>query len=115
MYIGEVARRTGLTHKAIRLYEARGLIRAGRRGKYRVYTEAEIDILALIIEARALGITLAQLAPVIRYGQSGPDWARIGVFLHEVRARVLVEQEALAQRLRRLDACMAALAACPGA
>lgn len=42
MRIGEIARRTGASAKAIRLYEARGLLGAvARAGSYRQYGEAD--------------------------------------------------------------------------
>jgi MerR family copper efflux transcriptional regulator len=115
LFIGEVAQLTGLSVKAIRLYESRGLIRAARQGKYRIYTTREIDVLRLIIEAKALGITLAQLATVIRYDQNEPDWPHIARFLQTIRLQLLAEQTALAQRLVRLDACIAAAEVCPDA
>jgi DNA-binding transcriptional MerR regulator len=38
MYIGELARLSGCTAKAIRLYEQMGLLSPQRRGSYRLYT-----------------------------------------------------------------------------
>ena len=49
MYIGEVAKKTSLSIRAIRLYEEKGLIKPlPRKGKYRVYNKSHIEILHLI-------------------------------------------------------------------
>jgi MerR family transcriptional regulator, copper efflux regulator len=43
MLIGEVAKRTGASLKAIRLYESLGLLgRVRRKGSYRVYSEENV-------------------------------------------------------------------------
>ena len=62
MRIGELARRTGTTPKAIRLYEARGLMGAvARAGSYRHYGEADVARVLLIRQAQALGFRLSEL------------------------------------------------------
>lgn len=48
MFIGEVSRKTGLSIKAIRLYEELGLIQTPQRqGRYRIYKHSDVDILNL--------------------------------------------------------------------
>jgi len=75
MLIGELARRAGVTPRAIRLYEAQGLVRARRsRGGYREFDETEVRVLVFIRMSRALGLPLAQLAdwvPAYRAGRLG--------------------------------------------
>ena len=62
MRIGELAQRTATTPKAIRLYEARGLLgRVARAGSYRHYGEADVARVLLIRQAQALGFRLAEL------------------------------------------------------
>jgi DNA-binding transcriptional MerR regulator len=58
--IGEVARRSGFTVKALRFYERRGLLPAyGRRPSgYRLYNEADLHRLEFIRQAKVLGLTL---------------------------------------------------------
>lgn len=107
MFIGEVAKKTGLSIKAIRLYEARGLIEAPpRQGRYRVYKERDIEILRLIVEAKALGVTLSQLQDVIQYRNGQVDWQRIGQFLLQVKARMIEEQAELAQKIDQVEQCI---------
>jgi hypothetical protein len=55
--VGQAARRAGLTAKAVRLYEARGLLPPAERTSsgYRCYTEHDIRLLRFIRQARDLG------------------------------------------------------------
>ncbi|WP_417233629.1 heavy metal-responsive transcriptional regulator [Arthrobacter sp.] len=65
--IGQAAKDTGLTPKAIRLYERRGLIRTPPRspGGYRLYTADDIDTMAFIRRARSLGLALDDIADIL--------------------------------------------------
>ncbi len=63
MYIGKAAQLSGTTIKAIRHYEAIGLMPApARRGGYRVYTEQSVERLMFIKCAQQLEIGLAIFA-----------------------------------------------------
>jgi len=106
MYIGEASKRTGLSIKAIRFYEEKGLIRRLERvSGYRVYQETEIELLILIKEAKALGATLSQLRGVIVYQNGQVDWANIKVFLAEIRELLTLQIEDLKQKIESLDKC----------
>src|SRR5687767_6589785 len=67
MTIGEVARRSGFTIRTLRFYERRGLVApaARRASGYRLYGETELHQLAFIRQAKALGLTLAGIRPLI--------------------------------------------------
>ena len=54
MQIGEAARATGLTVKAIRHYEAIGLLHVERSGVYRDFSADEIERLRIIARCRSL-------------------------------------------------------------
>lgn len=114
MFIGEVAKKTGLSIKAIRLYEERGLIEPPpRQGRYRVYKERDLEILRLIVEAKALGVTLSQLQDVIQYRNGQVDWQRIGQFLIQVKAQIIEEQAELARKITQVEECILSINACP--
>jgi len=114
MYIGEAAKRTGLSIKAIRFYEAKGLIEIpARSGSYRIYRERDIDILLLIKEAKALGATLKQLQDVIVYRDGAVDWSRIRLFMSDIRQELLVRRAEIDAQLSRLERCFAELSNCP--
>lgn len=66
MYIGKVAELTGATRKAIRLYEAMGLIPAAeRKGNYRVYSVRDVLLISMIRRAQSVGFNLTELKPLV--------------------------------------------------
>jgi MerR family copper efflux transcriptional regulator len=60
MKISDVAKKTGLTSKAIRFYEEKKLVTAPLRTEngYRSYTAKHIEELMLLRQARQVGFTL---------------------------------------------------------
>jgi MerR family transcriptional regulator, copper efflux regulator len=65
--IGQVARRTGFSVKALRFYERRGLLPpAGRSaGGFRLYAEADIHRLDFVRQAKSLGLSLEQIRELV--------------------------------------------------
>lgn len=62
MNISQVAEKTGLTSKAIRFYEEKGLITPPNRSLngYRTYNPRNIEELTLLHQARLVGFTLEE-------------------------------------------------------
>jgi len=62
MNISIVAKKTGLTSKAIRFYEDKGLVTPPLRGDngYRSYTQQHINELTLLRQARQVGFNLEE-------------------------------------------------------
>lgn len=105
MRIGELAQRTGTTPKAVRLYEARGLMGAiARAGSYRDYGEADVARVLLIRRAQALGFRLAQLGALPAL-DAADGWDAVGQLIAERRTAVAAERA----RLALLDAELAQL------
>ena len=68
MHIGKVSKLTGSTIKAIRHYEAIGLIPIPSRvGKYRVYTEQDVLLIRMIRRAQTVGFALSELKELVAY------------------------------------------------
>jgi len=106
MYIGEASKKTGLSIKAIRFYEERGLIRHPERiGRYRVYKETDIEILILIKEAKELGVTLSQLEGVITYSNGKVNWGNIKIFLRDVRKQLVHQIDDIKAKIDSIDKC----------
>ena len=62
MLIGKLAALTGATRKAIRHYEAEGLLpEPQRRGSYRVYGPLDVHLVGMLRRAQRVGFTLAEL------------------------------------------------------
>lgn len=63
--IDEVVRRTGLTSRALRFYEARGLVRPLRTGSgRRLYAPADLERLGQLLALKRAGFSLAAIAQV---------------------------------------------------
>ena len=78
MYIGKAAQLSGTTIKAIRHYEAIGLLPAPQReGRYRVYSSQSVELLTLIKCAQQLGFKLKELQGIL-HGRQGDrlPWER---------------------------------------
>ncbi|WP_394246438.1 MerR family transcriptional regulator [Vibrio profundi] len=114
MYIGEVSKKTGLSIKAIRLYEEKGLILPPpRNGKYRVYGDSHIEILNLIKEAKLLGVTLSQLKELIVYQDGEADWSAIGSFLLDIRQQLRDQIADMEKKIERIESCIYEIDNCP--
>lgn len=71
--VGRIAARTGLSPKAVRLYEANGLIDAPERtdAGYRTYTADTIPVLGFIRQAQALGLSLKEIKDILDLQRRG--------------------------------------------
>lgn len=66
MYIGRLAKLSGATPKAIRLYESLGLIPTPiRQGTYRVYSHKDVVLVHMIRRGRAVGFSLDEMKSLI--------------------------------------------------
>ncbi len=59
--VTELADELGITPRAIRFYETKGLIMPGRAGTTRVYTHRDRARMQLILRGKRLGFTLADI------------------------------------------------------
>jgi DNA-binding transcriptional MerR regulator len=72
----ECARRTGLTVRALRVYERHGLIKPARSGNgWRLYGPSELQRLNVIVTLKTFGMTLAQIRSLLK--TSVPPLARV--------------------------------------
>lgn len=71
--IGQAARHVGISTRAIRLWEARGLIPPAPRtsARYRTFSEADLSSMRFIRKAQRLGLTLDQIQRVVEASQAG--------------------------------------------
>lgn len=67
MQIGEVAERTGLSLRTIRYYEEMGLIHpsARSRGGFRLYSEADVARLRVIMSMKPLDFSLEEMRQLL--------------------------------------------------
>ncbi len=71
--IGEAAEQAGISPKAIRLYEQRGLLEPAPRtdAGYRTYGPEDLAVLRFIRQAKAVGLRLDEVARIIDLQRTG--------------------------------------------
>ncbi len=71
--VGQVAEAAGVSAKAVRLYEARGLLPPATcsAAGYRVFDESDVDPVRFIRRARSLGLSLDAAAEILATRRSG--------------------------------------------
>jgi MerR family copper efflux transcriptional regulator len=71
--VGAAAKAVGVSAKAIRIWEAKGLLPpAGRtEAGYRVFTDGDIEILRFINRAKTLGLTLPEVKSILDLHRQG--------------------------------------------
>ncbi len=63
--ISELAKEFGVTPRALRFYEAQGLLNPERRGQHRLYTQRDRARLAWILRGKRVGFSLAEIKELI--------------------------------------------------
>lgn len=73
LLIGEAAKRSGASRKALRLYEAAGILAGPRRtaAGYRVYDRDVLHLLAFVRRAQRLGFTLGEIKEIVSIRRAG--------------------------------------------
>ena len=78
MHIKDLAQRAGVTVKAVRYYEARGLISPGRAANgYRTYDDADVRVVREVRALLSLGLTAEQTHPFVECLRAGNDRADV--------------------------------------
>lgn len=118
--IGQLAATVGLNPKTIRYYEQLGLLPTPARtiGGYRRYTAVERDQLRFIIDAKAAGLTLAEIGGILALRRAGQEpCAHVRAVLDRKLAAIeaqLRTLEELRDELRALRAAADTRVACDG-
>src|SRR5580765_1092767 len=71
--IGELSREFGVTLRALRFYENKGLISPQRDGLNRLYSQGDRTRLALILKGKKLGFTLGEIRQMIAAEETSTD------------------------------------------
>jgi DNA-binding transcriptional MerR regulator len=100
MRIGELARRAGTTTRALRFYEAQGLLPAARSANgYRSYDEHDLRLVTEIQALRTVGLSLDDTRPFVECLRAGHETGDSCVDSIEVYRRKLAEVDACLDRL----------------
>jgi DNA-binding transcriptional MerR regulator len=115
MRIGELAKRAGVSVQAIRFYERRRLMRTPRRtaAGYRIYTEAELEIVTVIKKMQRFGFKLVEIRRVLQlwvlpsdagaaspYAQGSRECLRQALILGEKKLEAMNQQIRSSLQLR---------------
>jgi DNA-binding transcriptional MerR regulator len=108
LLIGEVAARTGVSRKAVRLYERSGILTAPRRtaAGYRVFEPDVEATVAFVTQARRLGFRLGEIRDIVAMKRAGrTPCAHVRDVVrrkaHDLD-RMLADLQALRRRLRKV-------------
>ena len=103
--ISQMAEKFGLTPRALRFYESKGLLAPAREGRGRIYTQTDQRHLGLILKGRKLGFTIAEIAQMVAAdsGQAIPQ------SLQMTREKCLEQIEHLEKQLRETTEALAEL------
>ncbi|MFC9158103.1 HEAT repeat domain-containing protein [Streptomyces bauhiniae] len=104
MLIGEVARRSGVSARMLRHYDALGLVRPTGRtvGGYREYSADDVRRIFHVESLRSLGLSLKQIGRALEDPAFTPS-ALVGDLIQWTEDRLARERELL-ERLRVIDA-----------
>ena len=93
--ITELAQEFDITPRAIRFYEAMGLLQPGRSGRNRVYTQRDRTRLKLTLRGKRLGLSLLEVRELVDMYESPADTApQLQAFLGVLAEhRRLLEQQ----------------------
>ncbi len=71
--IGQIAKETGLTAKAVRLYEQQGIIDKPKRTQagYRIYQADDVALLNFVRQAKLLGLQLDEIKRIVDLHRRG--------------------------------------------
>jgi DNA-binding transcriptional MerR regulator len=93
MQIGEVAERIGLSLRTIRYYEEVGLAVPSARseGGFRLYVEADVERLRVIMQMKPLGFSLEEMRELLELLEAGDaaDPVRSAAFREQAAERVV--------------------------
>jgi DNA-binding transcriptional MerR regulator len=106
--ISEVSLEFGVTLRALRFYENKGMIAPERRGSARFYSAADRERLAAIVAGKKLGFSLAEIARMVGAPNAGGSDLDLSELQCREQIAVLEEQkrsiEAALVELRRIHA-----------
>ena len=103
--ISQMAEKFGVTPRALRFYESKGLLAPAREGRGRIYKRADQEHLSLILKGRKLGFTIVEIGQMIAAedGRASPQNLRM------TREKCLEQIEHLERQLRDTTEALAEL------
>src|SRR5215212_2819476 len=95
--IGELSRDFGVTLRALRFYENKGLIAPQREGLNRLYSQGDRNRLALILQGKKLGFTLGEIRQMIAVEEGAADTKKLALSREKCREQIALLQKQKAE------------------
>jgi len=114
LFIGELAKETGVDPKTIRFYERAELLSPPRHGRFRTYLASDVRRLRNILALRRLGVPIAQirdLLSLVRDEGDIFDSAKTTSLLRTHLAALKSKQDELARQIEQTATALAKVAA----
>jgi len=106
--ISDLSSEFGVTPRALRFYEEKGLLQPTRNGQSRRYSQADRARLTLILRGKVLGLSLEESADLIgMYDPGSNNEEQIHLLIEKIQARrqqLLAQRNELEQMIQDLDA-----------
>jgi DNA-binding transcriptional MerR regulator len=105
LLVGELAKRTGKTVRAIHLYEDLGLLKPHERskGRYRLFSGEALLRVRWISKLQSLGLSLAEIQNVVREQEGSGSALFAAAKLREVYVEKLSQTRAKINELKELE------------
>lgn len=111
MRIGEVARRSGVSVRALRYYEEQGILSSERGpGGQREFDEDAVDRVRFFQHLYAAGLSSRRIAELVPCIETGTTNAEQRAMLVRERGRIVEQMDALGVALARMDDLIVAAA-----
>lgn len=98
--ISEMSERFDVTLRTLRFYEEKGLLNPVRKGARRFYGTRDVSRMRVILQAKKIGLTLAEIRRVIKLVESNADKQEQ---FKELREICSAQQEILREQKQMLD------------
>jgi DNA-binding transcriptional MerR regulator len=114
--ITQLCREFGCTSRALRFYEEQGLLFPRRAQMQRVYSYKDRARLKLIVQGRAVGLSIAEIRCILEAyddrGQAAQDALALRIFRERLSA-LAAERQQIDVAMDKLESAIARLAAQP--
>lgn len=89
--INDVAAQLGITHRALRFYEDKGLIAPARVGNTRIYARRDVARMQLILRGKRLGFTLREIREFLDLYDADPTQVeQMQHLVAQIRQRIML-------------------------
>lgn len=104
--IGDLSRQFGVTHRALRFYENRGLLSPLRRGTTRLYSEKERKRLEILLLGKRIGMSIIEIGEILKLFEQKGEAALEASAVGELIKRFNLQVQKLEKRRIELTAAI---------